>query len=80
VDAQIGRNLTDAFTGFLRGKEFLIMDRNSSFHAAFHEERSHQGLDGQIITAAQSIGFLEGKLQQRERLGGMLNYYYFEAA
>ena len=32
---QVGRNLTDPFNGFLRGKRFLIMDRDSSFHAAF---------------------------------------------
>src|SRR5688572_24021916 len=32
---QIGRNLTDAFSGFLHGKSFLIMDRDSSFHEAF---------------------------------------------
>ena len=32
---QIGRNLTDAFSGFLRGQRFLIMDRDCAFHAAF---------------------------------------------
>ena len=32
---QVGRNLTDAFSGFLHGKRFLIMDRDGSFHAAF---------------------------------------------
>ena len=32
---QVGRNLTDATSGFLHGKRFLIMDRDSSFHAAF---------------------------------------------
>ena len=32
---QIGRNLTDPFNGFLRGKRFLIMDRDCTFHLAF---------------------------------------------
>ena len=32
---QVGRNLTDVFSGFLRGKKFLLMDRDGSFHAAF---------------------------------------------
>jgi transposase InsO family protein len=32
---QIGRNLTDAISGFLNGKRFLIMDRDSLFHAGF---------------------------------------------
>ena len=31
----VGRNLTDAFSGFLRGKRFLLMDRDGAFHAAF---------------------------------------------
>jgi transposase len=31
---QIGRELTDAFSGFLHGKRFLVMDRDSSFHAS----------------------------------------------
>jgi putative transposase len=136
---QIGRNLTDALTGFLRGKHFLIMDRDSTFHAAFrglleqagirpvrtplsspncnahlerfhgsfkrevadrmifcgerhlqhsideflkyyHGERNHQGLSGHIIDSPQGIGSSEGKVHRRERLGGMLNYYYRNAA
>ena len=32
---QIGRNLTDAFSGFLHGKSLHIVDRDSSFHEAF---------------------------------------------
>src|SRR6185295_8648652 len=32
---QIGHNLTDAFSGFLRGKSFLILDRDSIFHEGF---------------------------------------------
>jgi hypothetical protein len=32
---QIGRNLTDAVSGFLVGKRFLIMDRDTVFHEHF---------------------------------------------
>jgi putative transposase len=136
---QIGRNLTDAFNGFLRGKRFLIMDRDCTFHSAFralleqtdiqpmrtppsspncnahlerfhgsfkrevaqrmiffgeqhlqrsideflehyHCERNHQGLAGQIIDREKSIGLMHGKLRRRQRIGGMLNYYYRDAA
>ena len=136
---QIGRNLTDALTGFLLAKHFLIMDRDSIFHAAFrglleqagirpvrtppsspncnahlerfhgsfkrevadrmiffgerhlrhsideflkyyHGERNHQGLGGQIIDPPKGIGSSEGKVRRRERLGGMLKYYYRDAA
>ena len=134
---QVGRNLTDAFGGFLHGKRFLIMDRDGSFHAAFrgllesvgvqpvrtparspncnahlerfhgsfkrevanrmiflgedhlrhaiaeylkyyHRERNHQGLAGRLIEP--EIGSFSGKVCRRRRLGGMLNYYYRDAA
>jgi len=136
---QVGRNLTDAFSGFLRGKRFLIMDRDGSFHAAFrdllesagvksvrtpprspncnaylerfhgsfksevanrmiflggdhvrrviveyleyyHHERNHQGLAGRIIEQGPEIATAKGKICRRQRLGGMLNYYYRDAA
>jgi hypothetical protein len=32
---QVGRNVTDAFSGFLHGKHFLIMHRDGSFDGAF---------------------------------------------
>ena len=135
---QIGPDLTDAFSGFLLGKRFLIMDRDSSFHAAFrgllesagvrpvrtparspncnahlerfhgsfkreiadrmiflgedhlqrataeyleyyHRERNHQGLAGRLIDPGAEIGSSSGKICRRQRLGGMLNYYYRHA-
>lgn len=32
---QVGRNLTDAFSGFLREKRYVLMDRDGAFHTAF---------------------------------------------
>jgi len=137
--SQIGRNLTDAFCGFLNGKRFFIMDRDATFHAAFrqllsqagirvvrtppsspnckayierfhrsfktevaermiffgeahlrravekylvyyHRERNHQGLEGKIIDPEGEVNHNRGKICRRERLGGMLNYYYRNAA
>jgi len=136
---QVGRNLTDAFAGFLHGKRFLIPDRDVLLHAAFHRlleqsgirpvrtppqapncnaylerfhgsfkreaadrviffgeahlrrvvdeyllhdhrERNHQGMEGQIITPGSEVGRDRGRIRRRERLGGMLNYYYRDAA
>ena len=136
---QVGHNLTDAFSGFLHGKRFLIMDRDGSFHVAFrgllksagvspvrtparspncnaylerfhlsfkgevanriifvgedhlqrtideylvyyHSERNHQGLAGQIIDPGKDTASSSGKICRRQRLGGMLNYYYRDAA
>ena len=52
-------------------KEFLVY---------YHCERNHQGLAGQIIEPGSEIELSSAKVCRRERLGGMLNYYYREAA
>jgi putative transposase len=136
---QIARNLTDCEDGFLNGKRFLIMDRDTKFTDGFfeilkcqgveavklpprspdlnphierfirsikdeslsrlilfgenmlsnavrqflthyHTERNHQSLDNKIIQPGDEVGQHEGDVQSRERLGGMLRYYYREAA
>ena len=43
----------------------------------YHQERCHQGLDGQIILPVdQHQGKAEGPIRRKRRLGGLLNYYY----
>jgi putative transposase len=46
----------------------------------YHEERNHQGLDNQLIAPESEVGAPTGKVTRRERLGGLLSYYYREAA
>lgn len=46
----------------------------------YHVERNHQGLGNTIIEPDQELGSKEGVIKCRERLGGMLNYYYRQAA
>jgi putative transposase len=41
---QVGRNLTDAVSGFLNGKKFLIMDRDTLFHAGFRRMLEQVGI------------------------------------
>src|SRR5262245_7964180 len=45
----------------------------------YHEERPHWGLGNQLI-APQPKGSGTGPLKCRERLGGVLKFYYREAA
>jgi transposase InsO family protein len=52
----------------------------SEFVAHYHAERHHQGLGNQLIRPEPSHVANTGAVQQRERLGGMLNYYYRAAA
>ena len=46
----------------------------------YHSERNHQGLDNQLIESLSQHPLPQGPVLRRERLGGMLNYYYREAA
>ncbi|MCB9920884.1 MAG: DDE-type integrase/transposase/recombinase [Planctomycetaceae bacterium] len=46
----------------------------------YHHERNHQGLENKIIAPGLEVGQVAGKVECRERLGGMLRYYYRGAA
>jgi putative transposase len=56
--------------------------RNSiqHFSAHYHFERNHQGLGNRIITPNQTIRHATGTIRHWSRLGGLLSYYYREAA
>ena len=46
----------------------------------YHGERNHQGLGNQLIDPEKGVGAVAGKIECRERLGGMLKYYHRQAA
>jgi putative transposase len=136
---QVARNVTDAEGGFLRGKRYLLMDRDGKFSEAFrgtleavgvkpvrlparspnlnshierfmrslkeeclgrmiffgeqslqaaicshiehyHAERNHQGMGNRLLIPGREVGEKAGKVMCRERLGGLLRYYYRQAA
>jgi transposase InsO family protein len=136
---QTARNLADAEDGFLRGKKYLLMDRDAKFSepfrvileragveavrlparspnlnlnlerfmrsakeeclerviffgerslqvavaeflSHFHAERNHQGLGNRLIEPGKEVGRTAGDVACRERMGGMLRYYYRQAA
>jgi putative transposase len=137
--SQIGRNLTDAVDGVVKGKRYLIHDRDPLYTADFlsmladvgvksvklpprspnlnayaerfvrsikesclermiffgenslrtgirkfvthyHRERNHQGLGNRLLMPDERHADQRRAIQRRERLGGMLNYYYRAAA
>jgi transposase InsO family protein len=49
-----------------------------SYISHYHEERTHQGLDNELIRGDAASGV--GDVDVRERLGGLLNYYHRSAA
>ncbi|KKK83163.1 hypothetical protein LCGC14_2796130, partial [marine sediment metagenome] len=136
---QVAKNLTDMEDGFLSGKRYLIMDRDTKFSDAFrkiledegvqsvrlpprspnlnahlerffrslkteclakmiffgekslrnavrqfldhyHAQRNHQSLGNRLIEPGEEVGRSKGDIQCHERLGGLLRYYYRDAA
>ncbi len=51
-----------------------------NFVAHYHSERNHQGLANQLISPEPGHLDNAAEVQRRQRLGGMLNYYYRAAA
>jgi transposase InsO family protein len=65
----------------------MVLIGESSLHRAtsecvlhYHGERNHQGLRNKIIRPEFAPFPSAGTLKRRKRLGGLLNYYYREAA
>ncbi len=52
----------------------------NEFLEHYHVERNHQGLGNRLIEPSEKVGCVDGKIACRERLGGLLHYYYRDAA
>ncbi len=52
----------------------------AEFVKHYHHERNHQGLENKLIDVEEGVGQIVGYIGCRERLGGMLKYYYRDAA
>ncbi|MPZ47606.1 MAG: hypothetical protein GEV05_30475 [Betaproteobacteria bacterium] len=50
------------------------------FISHYHAERNHQGLANRLIRPQPQEAESHGAVHRRQRLGGMLNYYYRAAA
>ena len=46
----------------------------------YHTERNHQGLGNELIIPLEATEIATGPVKCHERLGGLLRYYYREAA
>jgi len=72
VRAECLARLVPRGEGYLRTAVLAFVDH-------YHEERPHQGLNNQLI-APQITVIGRGPVRCRERLGGVLKFYYREAA
>ncbi|MBN1568127.1 MAG: transposase [Acidobacteria bacterium] len=67
--------------------ERMIFFGEKSLHAAtlgymdhYHAERNHQGAGNQLLIPGNEVNRIVGEAACRERLGGLLRYYYRDAA
>ena len=63
------------------GTELFVSQQYGYFVAElYHFERNHQGLDNRLIISSNATPAKTEPIRTRRRLGGMLNYYYRDAA
>jgi hypothetical protein len=66
--------------------QMVVLGERALYHVVheylshYHAERNHQGLHNHLLTPEAGIGSLIGHVQRRDRLGGLLRYYYRDAA
>jgi putative transposase len=67
--------------------ERMVFFGEKSLHAAtlsyiahYHAERNHQGVGNQLLIPDNEVNRTVGEIECRERLGGLLRYYYRKAA
>lgn len=85
-------NLNAYAERFVRSIKYECLNRmifigQSSLHRAvaeyierYHGERNHQGLDNRLIRQYSTARAGDGRVCRTQRLGGILNFYYREAA
>ena len=61
------------FAGWVNRQQQDVVDRS-------RRERHRQGLGNKLIEPDETAGRAEGEVACRERLGGLLNYYYYREA
>jgi hypothetical protein len=60
--------------------EGAVRKATAEFLAHYHAERNHQALENALLGPDPGHAVIQGKVHRRERLGGLLNYYYRKAA
>jgi hypothetical protein len=60
--------------------EDSLRDAVREFVTHYHFERNHQGLDNHLIVESEKKTTATGTIRRRQRLGGLLNFYYQDAA
>jgi len=65
---------------FIPFGEASLRNAVSAFVDHYHSERNHQGLGNRLIQPSDVVRLPDRQVRRRIRLGGLLSYYYREAA
>jgi putative transposase len=60
--------------------ETMLRNAIREYLVHYHGERNHQSLDNRLLEPVDDVGPAVGPIECRERLGGLLRYYYRHAA
>ena len=60
--------------------EMSLRRATNSYLEHYHRERNHQGLENRLINPGDEIDRTTGEIKRYQRLGGLLDYYYRDAA
>jgi len=60
--------------------ERALQSATISYIEHFNSERNHQGIGNRLIDPGEEVSRVRGEIVCRERLGGLLRFYYREAA
>jgi hypothetical protein len=72
--------------GNARGCEQQENEKHDGSHACYsifihyHADRNHQGVGNRLLQPFATVSSTDETINCHERLGGMLNFYYREAA
>ncbi|QDU82514.1 hypothetical protein Pla110_42720 [Polystyrenella longa] len=65
----------------IHGRERVHSDLSlKKYITHYQAERNHQGVANRLIDPNEEVVCIAGKIEYRERLGGLLKYYYRDAA
>ena len=70
----------EALSQIIFFSEMTLRETVNEYLMHYHRERAHQGLEHQILDPGPEAGQKVGPIVCRKRLGGLLNYYYRQAA
>ena len=60
--------------------ERMLRNAVGQYLEHYHSERNYQGMNNELVAAGEEVGQSQGKVECRERLGGLLQYYHRVAA